>query len=415
MSSHPVQKKRVLWINHFVPYPPKGGLLIRTHGLLNKVLDDHDVTLMCLVQPRLLTPYFDSVEEGLGEAKKFFESKGARIQFFTMDNEKNQWDRVKTAALSLTSTKPYSVNWLHSQTFSKALAGLNFNDFDFIHVDTMGLLGDIGTVLPAHKTVINHHNAEHVMMERRADKETQWAKKRYFALEAKKIAQFDAQMMRHYRNHIVCSPEDKASLNQLATGLTIDVVPNGVAYKQNVERTPQAGKLLFIGGLDWYPNHDAITYLLEAICPLIQAEKLAIQIDIIGKNPATSIVNLAKRFDFVTIHGYVDDIDSFYRNAQAFLCPLRDGGGTKLKVLDAMNYGLPVVGSDIAFEGITVKHNESGLVVNSTQEIFDIICRLLKMSTEAEKIGQSGRSLIAEKYDSTLISENYSRFISEQN
>ncbi|NMH59037.1 glycosyltransferase family 4 protein [Alteromonas ponticola] len=415
MSSHPVQKKRVLWINHFVPYPPKGGLLIRTHGLLDKVLDDHEVTLLCLVQPRLLAPYFESVEKGLSEAKEFFESRGARIQFFSMDNEKTKWHRLKTAGLSLITDNPYSVNWLHSAALKAAANELNYDSFDYIHVDTMGLLGNLGTTLPADKTVVNHHNAEHTMMERRAEKETQWAKKRYYAIEAKKIGRFDAQMMRHYRNHIVCSPEDKNALSKLVPGMNVDVVPNGVAFKHEVERTPQVGKLLFIGGLDWYPNHDAITYLLEAVCPLIKQHNIPIHIDIIGKNPATSIKNMASRYDFVTIHGYVDDINVFYRNAQAFLCPLRDGGGTKLKVLDAMNYGLPVIGSDIAFEGITVTHNESGYVVNSTETLFKTLCELVQTDKNTESIGQKGRQLVAEKYDSKTISERYSHLISEYN
>ncbi|MCW8107279.1 glycosyltransferase family 4 protein [Alteromonas ponticola] len=415
MSSHPVHKKRVLWINHFVPYPPKGGLLIRTYGLLEKVLVDHDVTLMCLVQPRLLTPYFESVEQGLAEAKRFFESKGAQIHFFTMDNEKTKWHRLTTAGLSLASSKPYSVNWLHSRELANALNQVDYENFDYIHVDTMGLLGDFGTALPADKTVINHHNAEHIMMQRRAEKETHWAKKHYYAIEAKKIAQFDAQMMRHYRHHIVCSPEDKEALNHLQPGMNVEVVPNGVAYKEKVTRTPQQGKLLFIGGLDWYPNHDAITFLLEAICPLIRQHNIAVHIDIIGKNPAASVSNLASQYEFVTIHGYVDDIDIFYQNAQAFLCPLRDGGGTKLKVLDAMNYGLPVIGSDIAFEGISVTHMESGFVVNSTEAIFAAICDLVDGNVDAESVGQKGRQLIAQKYDAKTISQNYSCSIKEHN
>ncbi|MDM7859647.1 glycosyltransferase family 4 protein [Alteromonas sp. ASW11-36] len=414
MTEHSdLKQQHVLWLNHFVPYPAKGGLLIRTHGLLECVTKAHKVTLVCLIQPRLLTPYFNSVEQGLAEAKTFYENRGVEVHFFEMPAEKSTKARLWTAFYSLFSARPYSVNWLRApkcKVFLKRL--LKERTFDFIHVDTMGLIDH----LPREQrfecpVVINHHNAEHAMMERRAQKESNILKRWYYQLEARKIACFDADRMQKYQRHIVCSAPDGQALKALNSKIETSVVPNGVPFLPEVKRTPIKGQLLFIGGLDWYPNTDAITFLLRDVCPMIIDRGLDVKIDIIGKNPSEEITALAQRYDFIEIHGYVDDISIFYAQAQAFLCPLRDGGGTKLKVLDAMNHGLPVIGTDIAFEGIAIQDGASGFKAESANEICDTIEKLLNSAAELDLVGVRARKLIKDEYDSHAISQNYTEFI----
>ena len=406
-------RKRVLWINHFVPYPAKGGLLIRTHGLLSTVVQEHDITLLCVVQPRLIKPYFKDLESGLKEAKTFYQSQGVNIEFFEMPSEKSRFSRLLVAFTSLFSRKPYSVRWLHSPKLATRLQALGSESFDYVHVDTMGLMAMVPEVKHGTKVTVNHHNAEHVMMARRASKESNWLKRLYYQLESKKIAQFDSHYMQVVKSHIVCSQEDEHSLKQLEPSLAIEVVPNGVSYLPAPKRQPTVGRLLFVGGLDWYPNTDAILFLLDEVCPRLNSLNAKLHIDIVGKNPSTEIIDKANDFNFVELHGYVDDIELMYANAQAFLCPLRDGGGTKLKVLDAMNHGLPVIGTEIAFEGIAVEDGVSGFITETAEQICSVIASIMDNEDFSERVGSKARTLVKNRYDSNVISKKYAQSITQ--
>lgn len=409
-------KKNVLWINHFLPYPPRGGLIIRTNALIKEVGKHHNVTLVSLIQPRLVAPYFDSVEHGIEQIREWCEAHNIKLHAFHMPSERNEASRYITAFKSLFSSKPYSVNWLACKEMSAFLSNeLDISQFDVVHVDTMGLLDNLEGIQLPDSVIINHHNAEHVMMTRRAQKETNPLKRTYYALEAKKILSYDARKARKFKQHIACSTPDALEIEKLSLGVRANVVPNGITVKPEVARHPVQGSFLFVGGLDWYPNTDAIIFLLKQVAPVIAEKSINIQIDIVGKNPNDEIVAAAEQFEFVALHGYVDDIDAMYANAQAFICPLRDGGGTKLKVLDAMMHGLPVIGTDIAFEGIDVQDSKTGYVCNDAESITAMLLGMAGVEDvyQFELVGQAGRQLVLESYNATTIAQSYSDQISQ--
>lgn len=368
--------------------------------------------MVCLIQPRLVAPYFDSIEEGVAQISQWCSEQGITLHSFRMPSEKSTASRYFTALAALFSSKPYSVKWLsssHMRGFLKRK--LENQPFDAVHIDTMGLLDNVdGRLLPT-SVIVNHHNAEHIMMARRAAKETNLLKRAYFSLEAKKIKAYDKKKIEKLKYHIACSESDAQEIENLGKDVTAEVVPNGVTIKSKIKRSPIVGRFLFVGGLDWYPNTDAIIFLLEEIAPKLSGKSNKLQIDIVGKNPSNKIIQLAERFEFVRLHGYVDDIDAMYANAQAFLCPLRDGGGTKLKVLDAMMHGLPVIGTDIAFEGIAVVDRKDGFVCNSINEITSLMQELVTCDDnhKYEKVGENARLLVKRSYDATDIAKNYSQ------
>jgi len=407
-----MKRKKVLWVNHFMPYPPRGGLLIRTNGLLDTVIEEHDVTLLFIVQPRLVTPFFSSYDEGLKKGLSYFSEKGAEPLSFPLDSEKTHLRKLWTLLYSLFTIKPYSVNWLKTKELESYIQRLNLEQYDCIHVDTMALMELFTGIKTTTPIIVNHHNAEHTMMYRRASKENNILKKCYMWLEAKKIECYDSKVVGKVTTNLVCSPEDASSLKKMDRSAATKLVPNGVTYKASVQRTPTLNKLLFIGGLDWYPNEDAINYLLDSVMPHLCERNIAIQLDIVGKNPSDEIIRKVGKFDNVTLHGYVEDIEVLYSNALAFICPLRDGGGTKLKVLDAMMHGLPVIGSDIAFEGINIEHGVSGLVSNSVDDILQNIELLQKYPKKVNEIGLAARAEISRNYNAKSISKGYSDFIS---
>src|SRR5690606_17818455 len=135
--------------------------------------------------------------------------------------------------------------------------------------------------------------------------------------------------------HLVCSGDDAERLSAIAKDIHIEVIPNGIDVRQVVEvkgdESEAAPRLLFIGGLDWYPNADAINFFVEDVWPVITAAIPSTQIDIVGKNPSDVLKAFASADKRVHLHGFVDDIEPFYAACTVYVCPIRDGGGTKLK------------------------------------------------------------------------------------
>jgi len=397
--------KKVLWINHFVPFPPKGGLLIRTNGLLAGVGLEHKIYLLAMIQPRLFKSYFSNAQEGIEKCKKALGGIVTEQEFIPFEAENYGMGRLLPLVQSLFSVSAYSVVWLRNKQLKQRIRELLASEhFDVIHLDTMELIESLPpTNVPI---VINHHNAEHEMLLRRAAKESSLLKKILFRFEALKLAKFYRKNMHKAALHLACSKEDILSLTKFSPSSRFELVPNGVP----VGDTPlpsRSKKLLFVGGLDWYPNRDAIEVFLESAWPLISETIPDISLEIIGKNPSEKILQLAKKYSNVAVLGFVDDISLNYKNVLAFICPLRDGGGTKLKVIDAMANRLPVIGSDIAFEGIAVSHLENGLVANNIDEIISCINVLKSDSTSWDRISSGAYSLVKKQYDVSAIAKKY--------
>ena len=406
----------ILWLSHFVPFPAKGGPLIRSYNLLKSVSNEHKVHLMCLVQPRLIRAYYPSIQTGLDDARKHFnEQLGIEeISFFELPSEKSIAHRTWCILWSLLKHRSYSVDWLESKSYrAHAAKVIANNSFQAVHVDTMGLTGMLPKNSSKIPIIINHHNAEHHMMYRRATKQKNIIAKIIFFLEARKIEKFDRDSISTATANIVCSQADKIRIAELSDAdIPIHVIPNGVPYRRETTRAPEKGKLLFVGGLDWYPNNSAITQFLSEVWPQLRDSVPNLELDIIGKNPSNQIIGLVESFPEVHLHGYVDDLEKFYTQAMVFICPISDGGGTKLKVLDAMNHGVPVLGTELAFEGIDVVNGINALIVKEKSDYGKLLSSLIDSEETLSGLCFQSRQLIRERYDAVQIGEDYSKLLS---
>ncbi|MXS79183.1 glycosyltransferase [Nitrosomonas sp. JL21] len=167
-------------------------------------------------------------------------------------------------------------------------------------------------------------------------------------------------------------------------------------------------RLLFVGGLNWYPNRDAIHYFLDEVWPLIKGRAQEISVDIIGKFPSKKIRQYADSDKRIKVHGFVDDISVFYESASIYICPIRDGGGTKLKVLDALAHRLPLVADRIACEGLDIIDGFHALLSRDSQDMAEKILYLLQNSHTAQQLQENGYGLVVGKYDFSLIGKKLS-------
>ena len=230
------------------------------------------------------------------------------------------------------------------------------------------------------------------MMLRRTKHENNPFKKLYFYQEGKRLEQYERKKLSAFDHHIVCSKDDELRLLTLDKNLNTTVIPNGISMPSELPpRNPvNPARILFIGGLNWYPNRDAIQYFLDNVWPRIIGQNQEIVFDIIGKYPSNKIRRYAESDSRIIVHGFVDDISAFYERASIYICPIRDGGGTKLKILDALAHRLPLVTDRIACEGLDILDGVHALLSQGPQDMSEKILFLLRNPQMAQTLGENG-------------------------
>ncbi len=283
---------------------------------------------------------------------------------------------------------------------------------DVVHFDTLSLAPYLDAIggLPA---VLNHHNIESIMLLRRAEQENNPFKRVYLWQEAKRLAAYERLVASRFRQHLVCANLDAERLQQTVGDVPTSVVPNGVdlMYFQPAppatEQLPNS--LIFVGGLSWYPNISAIRFFLKEVWPALTAAYPEILFRIIGRNPPPDILAMSKRDRRIQVLGFVDDIRPLFHEAMVFVCPIFDGGGTKLKMLDAMAMGKAIVAHPVACEGLDLTHGHHVLMATSGADFTQQIARLLDNDAERKKLEQNSREYVSARFSFASIGRDLSR------
>jgi glycosyltransferase involved in cell wall biosynthesis len=396
-----LSKKKILWISHFLPFPVKSGAQIRSFNLLKQLASYHEVSLFCIVQESVVKNYFSSVEAAIAEAKLVFSEFCNDVIFYVIRQD-GKYEKIKDLVLSFVSSRSYGAQRIyHKDIKMELLAFVDKIDPESIHLDTVGL-GVYLDLFKERSVILNHHNIESVMMDRRAKETSNLLLKIICKLDSIKIRLMESKISSQTAKHLVCSELDRQRLLAVFPKSDVVVVPNGIdCSKINYERDPRAYKLLFIGGLDWYPNVDAIRYFLKNIWPSLIKEFPGLSIDIVGKCPPSDLIAYYKNDKSVCFHGFVNDIRVFYKENWVYVCPIMDGGGTKLKVLDAMANGILLMANPVAMEGIDAKPGVHYFPAVSAGDYLEVFRQLSSSGNKAliDSMESAARELIINKYN----------------
>lgn len=402
-------KKRILWISHLVPYPPKGGVLMRSYYLLRELAKHYEVDLFAINQQSLFRSFYSAKEQGLITVSDALGTFCSSVEIVDEPYASGQRSRYLLALRSLFSRWPYSIGWLYSTEIANRLdEKVQAGNYHAIHYDTITLAAywRVENALP---TILDHHNVESHMMLRRAKKEGNIFRKIYYYQEGWRLQRYETKMLRHFQLHIACSADDKARLEEIDKSISVEVVPNGVAVPEHIPKR-QVGsepRVLFIGGMTWYPNLDAMMYALKEIWPLVVHEIPAARLDVIGRSPSSDLTRIAAASHNVELHGFVDDIRPFYEKASVYLCPIRDGGGTKLKVLDALVHKVPLVAHPVACEGIELVNGMHARIADEAVGLARQVVDLLRDPEAGRPLAEAGYQLISDKYDVAKIGDHF--------
>jgi glycosyltransferase involved in cell wall biosynthesis len=272
-------------------------------------------------------------------------------------------------------------------------------DFELAHFDTIAL-APFRRHFARIPATLGHHNVESHMLLRRADNTANPLKKLYFRQEGNRLQRFEQRVGGDFALHIACSDIDGERLRKIGAARHVETIANGVdcEYFRPTGVPPRRRSLIFVGTMNWYPNIDAVLFLLQQLWRPLRARFPDLTFDIVGANPPASVISAAREFEGVTVHGFLKDVRPMVESATLFVCPIRDGGGTKLKILDAFAMNKCVVAHPVACEGIDVTPGIHAEFAIEPGEWIERIATLLDDSELRAQRGAAARLLVEQRY-----------------
>jgi sugar transferase (PEP-CTERM/EpsH1 system associated) len=380
---------RILFLISQLPYPVDTGAKIRGFNLIKSLSDRHDITLVA---------FGDKTDE---EIKKYCKN--------VVLTPKKHGNPYIQAIANIFSQYPYSVDKYYSrQMEEKIRVLLRDSNYDLIHCDSLQMSRNILRFTSIPK-VLTEHNIESQILKRAAQEEENVLKKFYLYYQYLRLKCYEIYTCKQFDHVITVSEEDKKFLTKFITEKKISVVPNGVDTnyfnaQYTIRNTQYEDSIVFTGSMDWLPNIDAVKYFCKDILPLIWKVKKNLKFYVVGRNAPKDILELGKKDGRIVITGSVEDVRPYIEKAKAFVVPLRIGGGTRLKILEAMSMNKAIVSTSIGCEGLKVTDRENILIANKSCDFASRVLDLLDNEKLCNELSTNGRNLVEKIYDWQMIS-----------
>jgi sugar transferase (PEP-CTERM/EpsH1 system associated) len=290
-----------------------------------------------------------------------------------------------------------------STAVAKAVASC---EFDIIHLDSIHMIRYALAAIeqqPSLRAIYNWHNIESEAMRRYAATTTSPARRWYAGHTATKLERLESGILRTAFGHIVCSEREREQLHRTAPSARIEVVENGVDtgyFAADGETPTPTRSIIFVGAMDYFPNSEAAVFFARQIWPHVRNRLADAELVIVGANPGPAVLALGE-LPGVKVTGMVPDVRPFYHGALAAIVPLRTGGGTRLKILEAMAAGVPVVSTPLGAEGLPAVDGENALLVDSgdIHGWVDRLASLANSPTRRAQLTAAGLLLVQNRYD----------------
>jgi glycosyltransferase involved in cell wall biosynthesis len=379
---------KILWLKTELLHPVDKGGRIRTYQMLREIARQHEVTYLTLDDGGAAPDALDKA----GEYAKRVE----RVPF--APPQKGSVAFYGALAKNMFSGLPYAVARYRSSEMESRIVK-EANDADVVICDflapAVNLPANIST-----PTVLFQHNVEAMIWERHASVSTSIVRKAYMSEQFRRMAKFEGDACTRFDHVIAVSEEDAEIMRQRYAATSVSSVPTGVDVEYftssgHASRNPN--ELVFTGSMDWMPNDDAMGWFLQDILPKIRAKLPNVVVTVVGREPSERLRSHAERIGGVEVTGRVPDVRPYLERASAFIVPMRVGGGTRLKIFEAMAMGLPVVSTAIGAEGLPLENNKAILLRDQPDAFADVIVEILATDA-ASAVGRTGQRLVRDSF-----------------
>ncbi len=381
---------RILVIAPDMPVPAVGGGQIRTYHLLQALAGEYEITLVAFTteEEAHLPPFPIRVI-------------GVPWDWPDLYKEMRNGDAASSQAaynlLSSETEEPYFVSCYASPLMEQALCDVTRERFDVIMLEHT-MTGRFLPVLPRDTPKVLDLPDVHSVMAERAAQGAPIEKKAAGENEAARTLRFERRVASACDLCITVSDKEAAAAKMLFGLDTVRVVPNGVdtSYFTPTNEPPDPGYLLFTGLMNYEPNVEAVLYFAREVLPLIWKTMPHAHIHIAGAKPVAAVERLASERIFV--HGSVPDMRPYFHRAEVVVVPLLQGGGTRLKILEAAASGKAVVTTSLGIEGLSFTHGFDSMIVDPAADFARAVVSLCRDARQRDNLGRNARHAALE-YD----------------
>ncbi|HKP12334.1 MAG TPA: glycosyltransferase [Blastocatellia bacterium] len=381
---------RILWLKTELLHPVDKGGKIRTYQMLRHINRSHDVTYLSLVRP-------DEPAEALARASEYCRQL---IPVKHADAPKFSARFYRDIAFNLSSPLPYAIQKYRSPAMQQAIEHeLRERHYDAVVCDflTPGVNFRHDTATPA---VLFQHNVESMIWQRHYETARQPLKRALFHNQWQKMLRFERETCRQFDAVVAVSAADRDQMRDEFGLRNVYDVPTGVdtEYFRPLGGRTEPAELVFTGSMDWLPNEDGICHFAETTLPLIAEAVPDVKLTVVGRNPTARLLALAEADPRITVTGRVEDVRPYIDRAAAYVVPLRIGGGTRLKIYEAMAMGKPVVSTTVGAEGLPLRDGTDLLLADEPETFARAVARTLADQSLARQLGERARALVCDRF-----------------
>lgn len=396
---------RILFISAYFCYPPATGSRIRTLEILKALGSRHEVTYLAFADD-------EAQRESVGEARKLC----SRVQVVFRRHRYEVGDLLKGAV----GRTPFTIlNYYHREMAAAAEREQEEGGYDLLHVESIHV-AQYARLDGRRPAVLSTHNIESTILKRFGEATRDPLKRAYAWMTCRKLRRYEAAMMPRFERVVVVTEKEREMALAMAPEARVEVVPNGVdteEFRPDATVAEEPATLVFSGLMDSRSNVDGVLYFVREILPLVRREVPEVRLRILGQRPAPAVQALAKD-PAIEVTGFVRDVRPLAQRGTVHVVPLRVGGGSRLKILQALALEKAVVSTTVGAEGLELTAGEHLVIADEAEAFARETVALLRDGERRKALGSAGRRAVVERYDWRAITaplpELYERLVKER-
>ncbi len=392
---------KILFIANRFPYPPFRGDKLKIYNLAKRLAKKHELHLITFTEQRSDTQY-------LPELEAIF----SKIEIIHLPKLQS----VFNVGVGLLGKLPLQVNYFKSSSFKKRLTQLfSEHSYDAVHVQHLRM-AQYAIPYKNMFRILDLPDAFSLYWQRRKDVPRSFFTRLLDNIESKRVLKYEKYILNAFNLNLVCSNEDLKFLQNKHSIQNLRLLPNGVdtdKFKPMAHDYSHAHTLLFTGNMDYDPNVDAVLYFANEVFPMVKHHFPNVKFVIAGQRPIDKVKALAQIKD-IEVTGFIPDLSEMYNAASVVVAPLRFGAGTQNKVLEAMAMGIPVVCSNIGFEGLGIADGEGAFMRTDASSFASQVIELLKDANLRSSVGQKGVVVIQRNFSWDTVSDTLEKYLKQQ-
>ncbi|TNE53179.1 MAG: glycosyltransferase [Bacteroidetes bacterium] len=317
--------------------------------------------------------------------------------------------------LSLFSAKSYQVRRFYKKSFEERLIStLREDDYDLVILESAFLLSYLKAIRANSdaRILVRTHNVEYKLWRQAIKKERSIFKRFYYRKLANTMKRFELKYLNRVDGILSITVQDHDFFKRRGIKTPMTVIPVHMEPNNDYEVDYDNPDFCFVGSMNWKPNYEAVKWIIKEIGPELYKILPEARIHIAGSNMSRSMKKLKSKN--LVIHGRVKDTREFISKHGTMIVPLKSGSGVRIKILEALGVGVPIISTDKGKEGIGIHTKKHFLSANMVEEFLVQMKFLYKSKEERIRLGNNGREFIREDYGLNKISEKLSAFISKK-